>query len=288
VRLSGRCSAVRRRGRAVFLARRQRHLVHIRRPVALATYVYRPLQVVADPRVETIAVSLLAAAGLTWLFRRIRIGPADGERDGSPAIGAAAGGEISAKGLLPAASDLPPDVRTALQLSLTGLVLLVLAYPLTFTVRAYAISGRDTRVHTAGVIGASMLVGSLVWLILRYAERSGRRKWQAWPWGSGPGTWWATASDSEHSRAWKLQREFWVSWSPSAGRSRRKRRLVDPSGLEDRADRRQLELAEGARAAVRVSRRMAECPRVYRWSRLEERRTGWTDTAWRVDDLLGS
>ena len=47
-----------------------------------------------------------------------------------------------------------------------GLVLLFLAYPLTLTVRPYAISGRDTRVHFAAVIGAAIVVGCVSLLIL--------------------------------------------------------------------------------------------------------------------------
>ena len=39
--------------------------------------------------------------------------------------------------------------------------MLILAYPLTFTVRAYAISGRDTRVHLGAVLGAALLWASI-------------------------------------------------------------------------------------------------------------------------------
>jgi hypothetical protein len=42
-------------------------------------------------------------------------------------------------------------------LIVVGLALLTLAYPLTLTVRAYALTGRDTRVHLAGVVGAALV-----------------------------------------------------------------------------------------------------------------------------------
>jgi hypothetical protein len=206
-------------------------------PVALATYVYRPLQVLMDPRVETFSVSLLAAAGLTWLLRRIRIGPGPSEKEGAPvAINAASASRIGPKGWLKAASDLPPDVRTAIRLAITGLVLLVLAYPLTFTVRAYAISGRDTRVHTAGVIGASILVGAVVWLVMGWAERSGRRKWVSLALGIWLGILmgYGFLVQNDYARAWRLQREFWsqlVRLVPDVQDGSVV--LVDPSGLED-------------------------------------------------------
>jgi hypothetical protein len=206
-------------------------------PVALATYIYRPLQVLTDPRVETLAVSLLAAAGLTWLLRRIRFGQATDETEGPPAaLNAAAVRRIGPKGWLKAASDLPPEGRTALRLAITGVVLLVLAYPLTFTVRAYAISGRDTRVHTAGVIGASILVGTLVWLVMRWAERSGRTKWVSLALGIWLGilTGYGFLVQNDYARAWRLQREFWsqlVRLLPDVQDGSVV--LVDPSGLED-------------------------------------------------------
>jgi hypothetical protein len=60
--------------------------------------------------------------------------------------------------------------RDRIRLAAAALVMLVLAYPLTYTVRAYAIAGRDTRVHFAAAAGASLLVAvvaSAVWDALR-------------------------------------------------------------------------------------------------------------------------
>ncbi|MFM7714661.1 MAG: hypothetical protein ACKO7A_18740, partial [Microcystis sp.] len=61
------------------------------------------------------------------------------------------------------------------QLSLLGISLLFLAYPFTFTVPATLISGRDSRVHAAAVVGASILGGILGYLII-YLANSYRQK----------------------------------------------------------------------------------------------------------------
>ena len=53
--------------------------------------------------------------------------------------------------------------------------LLFLAYPLTFTVPATLISGRSSRVHTAAVVGVSILGGILGYLIV-YLANSYRQK----------------------------------------------------------------------------------------------------------------
>lgn len=62
-------------------------------------------------------------------------------------------------------TSLPEGVRGRVRLGAAGLAMLVLAYPLTYTVRAYAIDGRDTRVHFAAAAGAALVVAVLAaWL----------------------------------------------------------------------------------------------------------------------------
>jgi hypothetical protein len=114
--------------------------------------------------------------------------------------------------------------------------MLVMAYPLTFTVRAYAISGRDTRVHAAGVVGAAILVGSLMLIALWVSAAAGRRRlvslllavWLGLLLGYG------FVIQRDYRLAWAYQREFWSSLvrqipDVSEGDSI----LVDPNGLRD-------------------------------------------------------
>jgi len=65
--------------------------------------------------------------------------------------------------------------RGRIRLAVAAFGMLVLAYPLTFTVRADAISGRDTRVHFAAAAGVSLLFAVLAatgWDALRAKGRS--------------------------------------------------------------------------------------------------------------------
>ncbi len=61
---------------------------------------------------------------------------------------------------------LPADSYRLVQLGLAGLVMLVCAYPLTFTVDATAVYARETRVHAAGVVGAAIGLAAFSALLL--------------------------------------------------------------------------------------------------------------------------
>lgn len=114
--------------------------------------------------------------------------------------------------------------------------MLVLAYPLTFTVRAYAISGRDTRVHAAGVLGAAVLVGSLILIALWLADAAGRRRSMSVLLGAWLGllVGYGFVIQRDYRLAWVYQRQFWTSLvqlipDVSEGDSI----LVEPQGLKD-------------------------------------------------------
>lgn len=51
-----------------------------------------------------------------------------------------------------------------------SIAMLLLAYPLTFTVNAMDINGRNSRVHSAAIVGASILIGCLCALIFYVAK----------------------------------------------------------------------------------------------------------------------
>lgn len=62
------------------------------------------------------------------------------------------------------------------RLALLGFTLVVLAYPLTFTAPATAISGRESRVHAAASVGGSMLVASVCTMLSMQARSRARRQ----------------------------------------------------------------------------------------------------------------
>ncbi|MCJ7707659.1 MAG: hypothetical protein MUO38_08595, partial [Anaerolineales bacterium] len=192
--------------------------------VSLGTYLYRPLQVFQAFDPETAAVLAVAFVGLAagfWLVRPVASIPA------SELVAA-----LRARSL----QSLSDSTRRLLRLIGAGLLMVVLAYPLTFTIRAYAISGRDTRVHFAAVIGAALLWACLASLLYGLACTAGRRRlisgilaaYFAVLVGFG------FVVQRSYVRAWELQRAFWtevVRLCPDleAGTVV----LVDPSGLED-------------------------------------------------------
>ena len=116
--------------------------------VCLGTFVYRPWQTLHNLRGELLIFVPLSLLMLLWLFlQNYRFSGLDSGENW-------------------------PIIK---QLSLLGISLLFLAYPLTFTVPATLISGRDSRVHAAGVVGASILGGILGYLIV-YLANSYRQK----------------------------------------------------------------------------------------------------------------
>ena len=133
-------------------------------------------------------------------------------------------------------SVLNVQMRNLLQLSLAGLIMLLLAYPMTFTTRLTAISGRTTRGHLAGVSGASMLLAVFSYVIVALFAHYRREKvaiallsgWFALLVGFG------IVVQLDYVRAWQNQKDFWTELLPlipdaDSGTAI----LVQPEGLED-------------------------------------------------------
>jgi hypothetical protein len=195
-------------------------------PVSLGSYLLRPfqaLQVLFAGGTLTWEVGLACVAGgilFYWLLSRwIETPPLTVDRT-------------------PIIRLLEAPAGETLRLVLAGVVMLAAAYPLTFTVRAYAISGRDTRVHAAAVLGAALLVGVLLDALLRRAAR--------WSQPAQAGLRLAAAAllglllgygfviQSDYTIAWKLQQRFWTELTPlitdvEPGTII----LIEPSGLQD-------------------------------------------------------
>lgn len=119
---------------------------------------------------------------------------------------------------------------------LAGLALTGLAYPLTFTIRAYAISGRDSRVHLAAAFGAALVFGCAWQLVAGAVRRPNvRRAFRAAVSGLlallvGFGI----VVQKDYARAWELQQRFWTSLLEVVPDLEEGTvALVDPAGLAD-------------------------------------------------------
>lgn len=205
--------------------------------VSLGTYFYRAGQAVQGIDLEVAVAAALGMAFFAWLLARIDLGAS---REFRESLAAAIAWGRRGSGLKDAVrqvySRVPPEITSLVRMVGAGGVMLVLAYPLTFTVRAYALSGRDTRVHAAGVLGAAVLVGSAALLTLYAADAMGRRRWAALVIGVWLGllAGYGFVIQRDYRLAWVYQRQFWsalVRWVPdiSEGGSI----LVDPGGLKD-------------------------------------------------------
>lgn len=168
--------------------------------VNIGTFVYRPVQTIVSGEVS-VAVGVLAAVPLFWAaLRSIPVEALDEIREWA---GRARG--------TAALREMPGHLRLTLWLGLAGLALLVLGYSMTFTVRAYALSGRDTRVHFAAVMGASTLVGCLAYLGLVLARLLRKRLLAEL---SLAGLFslllgFGIVVQRDYVRSWELQRAFW-------------------------------------------------------------------------------
>ncbi len=132
--------------------------------VSLGTYAYRPFQAVLGAPPQAFLVGFGVLIAVVALLRRL---PAPAAQQ----VGALLADRRGARRILQSA----PEMARLLRLLVAGFVMLAMAYPVTFTVRAYAISGRDTRVHLAAVVGAALVVGVGLTLLLNLAESLRRR-----------------------------------------------------------------------------------------------------------------
>ena len=206
-------------------------------PVSLGTYIYRPVQAVLALNTEVVLVTIIALAVWLGISRLLDLGRPARLEEGLLLAWA----EIRQRtGLRDRTrrfwGQLPVQVRDLLRTALAGLAMLILAYPLTFTVRAYAISGRDTRVHAAAVIGAAVLLGAVLLLVMWFARSS---RWR----GAADivlGLWigllaaYGFVIQRDYRLAWEYQKAFWsdlVVLLPDLQEATSI--LVDPSGLKD-------------------------------------------------------
>ena len=113
-------------------------------------------------------------------------------------------------------TDLPPTARREVRLLLAGILMLIMAYPLTVILRPYAISGRATRVHLAAVVGAALILASLTSLIFHSFKKQG---WRVLFLGFlalllGMNFAYGFVVQRDYQRAWQLEKEFWRQLTP--------------------------------------------------------------------------
>ena len=205
--------------------------------VAFGAYFFRPIQAVQNLNVEIVlfmAISFPAFARIL-LKLKLRIIQSPSAEDNPPSI-------QDQDEILDILKVKVSEWKNSgefylpLRLGITGIVMLILAYPLTFTVRAYAISGRDTRVHFAAVIGAALLLGSILYAALLLAQRY---KWKKVLVFTLAGFFslllgFGLVVQQDYQRAWKLQQELWsdiVEFVPDLDDGTVI--FVDPDGLID-------------------------------------------------------
>ncbi len=206
-------------------------------PVALGSYLLRPVQTLLQMDGE-IAVASLIGFAVYWPVLGLLLQPKHTEtiaefvrhviRDprsawrNAPARGTESG--------------LAPGSARLVRLIVTGLIMMGLSYLLTFTVRPYAISGRDTRVHLAAGVGAALTWSSGWYLLFSLAVRERARRVlipllaavMSLLVGFG------VIVQRDYTEAWALQRHLWSSLeSYVPDLTNGSTVFIDPDGLID-------------------------------------------------------
>jgi hypothetical protein len=192
--------------------------------IALGTYLLRPYQVLMALDPVASIVSLLSFIGIALYLYKVNC---VGEIKLDLIFNAIRKREFSA---------LANETRFLMQLAAVGFVMLLLAYPMTFTTRLTAISGRTTRGHLAGVSGASLIIAAFAYALLTVLSYYRQRKlatlllsgWFALLVGFG------IMIQQDYVKAWQAQKDFWAELLPliqdaSPGSAI----LIQPDGLED-------------------------------------------------------
>jgi len=130
----------------------------------------------------------------------------------------------------------PGEMTALFQPAILGIAMIVLAYPLTLNIRAYAISGRDTRVHFAAAPGAAILIASVMIATLLLLIPKSRGSWinvilagyfsLLLSFGF--------VIQQDYVDSWKYQRAFWNDMLFIASdMGENTAILIDPDGLRD-------------------------------------------------------
>jgi hypothetical protein len=133
-------------------------------------------------------------------------------------------------------SGLDAQVQREIRLFLAGMIMLVFAYPLTIILRPYAISGRETRVHFAAVVGTALVAASVITVLIRSLKHQNTRLVLVGLMSVVLGMNFAFGFmiQKAYARSWYLQRQFWQALIPLVSDSVDGTAiLVEPTGMED-------------------------------------------------------
>jgi hypothetical protein len=170
---------------------------------SLGMYFYRPIQTISSLDARTGLVTLFVFIGLILALLKLlpRAFPVPGRQLSSRAH---AENRISKR--------LSYFISNPLnRLLLIGGLMLILAYPLTFGIRSFSISGRATRIHMSAILGATLLFSSSTYALMRIFANRNRRNvavillagYLALLAGFG------VVVQSDYLESWRLQQDFW-------------------------------------------------------------------------------
>ncbi len=169
--------------------------------VSMAMFLYRPIQTLLALNGEQLKVLSLYLIGLMWVLSRLKLGNSSNILRLTTSIKT----EVFAL-------EIPEFFKHLAKLALIGLTMLVLAYPLTFTTAATAVSGRGSRVHTAAIFGASILCACVCSAVLFVASAYRKKRIAT----LGLATFFALlvgfglTVQQDYKISWQYQRAFWT------------------------------------------------------------------------------
>lgn len=170
--------------------------------VNLGTYFYRPLQVLMsiDFKIGLVII-------ISWIIIGLQL------MNQLPEV------SITFSQLLPKKKFWKfwsEELKSRFNLLLAGVVMLICAYPLTFTVPPQSITGRNTRVHSAGVIGAAIIIGILYILIIEIMKKNTWKRLISWVIAGSFALLigYGFLLQYDYIQGWQAQKRFWRELIP--------------------------------------------------------------------------
>ncbi len=131
--------------------------------ISMAMFFYRPFEtlIVAKENKDLMMAIITCFLGLTWLFlTKLKFAYTDLPSDYAHGFSN-----------LDEQINIPDQLRPLPRIAITSLGMLILSYPLTFTVPATEISGRASRVHLGAIFGSTLLFACLCTVFFYYARK---------------------------------------------------------------------------------------------------------------------